>query len=79
MLSFSIESAPGERENSPWRRGGLRFAFSWSDHGRIGRALEMTLQPFSANFSKIWECNFAWQAQYMVRFAGDACRSAHCK
>ena len=36
---------------------------SVSDHGRIGRALEMTLQPFSANFSKIWECNFAWQVQ----------------
>jgi len=23
----------------------------WSDHGRIGCALSMTLQPFSANFS----------------------------
>ena len=31
---------------------------SWSDHSRIGRALDMTLQPFSANFSKIWDCNF---------------------
>ena len=72
MLSFSIDSAPGERENSPWRRGGLRFAFSWLDHGRIGRALEMTLHPFSAKF-------LSWQAQYMVRLPGDACRSAHCK
>ena len=33
---------------------------SWSDHGRIGRALEMPLQLFSVNFSKIWECYFAW-------------------
>ena len=23
--------------------------------------------------------NFAWQAQYLVRLEGDACRSAHCK
>ena len=33
---------------------------SWSDHARIGRALEMPLQLCSVNFSKIWECNFAW-------------------
>ena len=45
---------------------------SWSDHGRIGRALELTLQLFSANFSLILECNFAWQAQYLVRLEGDA-------
>ena len=52
-----------------------------SDHARImlgwGRLLEMTLQPFSAHSS--WKCNFAWQAQYLVRLQGDACRSAHCK
>ena len=52
---------------------------SFSDHSRIGRALEMPLQLFSVNFSKIWECNFAWQTQYLVRLQGDACRSAHCK
>ena len=52
---------------------------SCSDHARIGRALEMPLQLFSVNFSKIWECNFAWQAQYLVRLQGAACRSAHCK
>ena len=59
---------------------------SWSDrsrimlgYSRIGRALQMALQPFSVNFSKIWKCNFAWQAQYLVRLQGDACRSAHCK
>ena len=51
----------------------MRFAFSFSgvgsfsDHARIGRALEMPLQLFSENFSKIRECNFAWQAQYLVR------------
>ena len=52
---------------------------SFSDHARIGRALEMPLQLFSVNFSKIRECNFAWQAQYLVRLEGDACCSAHCK
>ena len=52
---------------------------SCSDHARIGRALELTLQLFSANFSLILECNFAWQAQYLVRLEGDACCSAHCK
>ena len=25
------------------------------------------------------ESHFAWQAQYLVRLAGDACSSAHCK
>ena len=39
----------------------------------------MPIQLFSVNFSKIWECNFACQAQYLVRLQGDACRSAHCK
>ena len=52
---------------------------SWSDHGRIVPALELTLQLFSANFSLNLECNFAWQAQYLVRLEGDACCSAHCK
>ena len=52
---------------------------SCSDHVRIVPALELTLQLFSANFSLILECNFAWQAQYLVRLEGDACCSAHCK
>ena len=51
---------------------------SWSDHVRIVPALELTRQLFSANFSLILECNFAWQAQYLVRLEGDACCSAHC-
>ena len=62
---------------------------SWSDHSRImvgsfsdsriGRALEMTLQPFSANLSQILEGHFSWQAQYLVRLEGDICCSTHCK
>ena len=43
------ESAPGEREKKP-RRGGLRFAFSWSDHGRI------ILGSFSDR--ALWKCDF---------------------
>ena len=52
---------------------------SWSERSRIGRALEMPLQLFSVHFSKIWDCNFAWQAQYLVRLEVDACCVAHCK
>ena len=37
-----------------------------SERSRIGRALEMTLQPFSANLSQILEGHFSWQAQYLV-------------
>ena len=52
---------------------------SCSDHARIVPALELTLQLFTVNFSLILECNFAWQAQYLVRLEGDACCSAHWK
>ena len=52
---------------------------SFSDHGRIGRALEMTFHPFSANFFEILENHFAWQAQYLVSLDNDTCCSAHCK
>ena len=52
---------------------------SWSDHARIGRALEMPLQLFSAIFCLILGGHFAWQAQYLVRLEGVACCSAHCK
>ena len=52
---------------------------SVSDHGRIGRALEMTFHLFSANFYEMLGGHFAWQAQYLVRLQGDACCSAHCK
>ena len=68
-----------ERTGSVLQFHGRIMFGSWSDHARIGRALEMTLQLFSANFSLILECNFAWQAQYLVRLEGDACCSAHCK
>ena len=52
---------------------------SFSDHGRIGRALEMTFHPFSANFSEILDGHFSWQAQYLVSLDYDTCCSAHCK
>ena len=52
---------------------------SCSDHGRIGRALEMTFHPFSANCFEIRDSHFSWQAQYLVSLDYDACCSAHCK
>ena len=39
---------------------------SWSHHARIGPALEMTFHLFSKIFSEISQCNFLWQAQYLV-------------
>ena len=59
----------------------VRIMFgSCSDHGRIMfESSPHWIQLFSANFSLILECNFAWQAQYLVRLEGDACCSAHCK
>ena len=82
MLYFSIQNARGGRERSPRLRGGLRtdgFMVGCSDHGRIGRALEMTFHPFSANFFEILDGHFSWQAQYLVSLDYDACCSAHCK
>ena len=52
---------------------------SFSDHARIGRALEMTFHPFSANFFEILDGHFSWQAQYLVSLDNDTCYSAHCK
>ena len=52
---------------------------SWSDHSRIGRALEMTCHPFSANFFEILDSHFSWQAQYLVSLDYDTCCSTHCK
>ena len=52
---------------------------SWSDHSRIVPALEMTFHLFSKILSEILQCNFAWQAQYLVRLDRDTCCSAHCK
>ena len=49
-----------------------------SDHSRIGRALKMPLQLFSANFCQMLRGHFAWQAQYLVRLEGVDCCSAHC-
>ena len=58
---------------------GCGLTVSCSDHGRIGRALEMTFHPFSANFSEISDGHFSWQAQYLVSLDYDTCCSAHCK
>ena len=58
---------------------GCGLTGSCSDHGRIGRALEMTFHPFSANFFEILDGHFSWQAQYLVSLDYDACCSAHCK
>ena len=33
--------------------------------------------PYVADINH--ESHFTWQAQYLVRLAGDACSSAHCK
>ena len=60
-------------------RGGLRtdgfMVGSCSDHARIGRALEMTFHPFSANFFEILDGHFSWQAQYLVSLDNDTCCS----
>ena len=50
-----------------------------SERSRIGRALEMTFQLFSANFCQMLDGHFAWQAQYVVSLAGDICCSSHWK
>ena len=52
---------------------------SFSDHSRIGPALEMTFQLFSRNFFEMLESHFAWQAQYLVMLEDATCCSAHCK
>ena len=62
-----------------WCAAGCRLTGSCSDHARIGRALEMTFQLFSANFRQMLGGHFVWQAQYMVSLEGDICCSAHCK
>ena len=38
----------------------------------------MTFDPFSEIFSML-QCYFLWQAQYLVKFNGVSCCSAHCK
>ena len=52
---------------------------SFSDHGRIGPALEMTFHLFLEIFFEILQCHFSWQAQYLVRLDSDTCCSAHWK
>ena len=54
---------------------GSGLTVSFSDHGRIGPALEMTFQHFSDVCFEILQCNFSWQAQYLGRLEGDTCCS----
>ena len=79
MLLVSAKSNLRGAAGSVLRFLGRIMLGSVSDHGRIGRALEMPLQLFSANFCQMLGGHFAWQAQYLVRLEGDACCSAHCK
>ena len=58
---------------------GCGLTVSFSDHGRIGHALEMTFHLFSPNFSQILDGDFSWQAQYLVRLDNNTCCSAHWK
>ena len=63
---------------------GLRFHAriilgSFSDHGRIGPALEMTFHLFLEIFFDILQCHFSWQVQYLGRLNSDTCCSAHWK
>ena len=74
MLYFSKLLVVGVKSNLGCEAGG-----SCSDHSRIGRALEMTFHPFSANFFEILDGHFSWQAQYLVSLDNDTCCSAHCK
>ena len=66
MLYFSIQNARGGVKGNLGCEAGCGLTVSWSDHARIGRALEMTFHPFSANFFEILDGHFSWQAQYLV-------------
>ena len=77
-LYFTIEIVVSSKSKLGCEAGcGLSVLFS--DHARIGPALEMTFHQFSDICSEILQCNFLWQAQYLRRLEGDTCCSAHCK
>ena len=79
MLVVGVKSNLGCEAGCGGRFPARMLLGSFSDHSRIGPALEMTFQLFSRNFSKILESHFAWQAQYLVSLDNDTCCSAHCK
>ena len=79
MLVVSSKSNLGCEAGCGLRFHGRIMVGSWSDHSRIVPALEMTFHLFSKILSEILQCNFAWQAQYLVRLDRDTCCSAHCK
>ena len=79
MLVVGVKGNLGCEAGCGWTVSCSDHVGSFWDHGRIGRALEMTFHPFSANFFEILGGHFSGQAQYLVSLDYDACCSAHCK
>ena len=73
MLYFSIQTVRPERKSNLGWVAGCGLTETVSERSRIGRALEMTFQLFSANFCQMLDGHFAWQAQYLVTLEGDIC------
>ena len=82
VVFFNRKCSWRARKVTSMLRGGLRRTVScsdvarimlgsFSDHSRIGPALEMTFQLFSRNFFEMLESYFAWQAQYSLMFHLD--------
>ena len=70
LLLGSAKSSLGGAAGCGLRFHGRIILGSFSDRSRI---VEMRLQPFSLNISQIWECNFVWQAQYLMKFRCHFC------
>ena len=68
MLVVSSKSNLGCEAGCGLRFHGRIMVGSFSDHGRIGSALEMTFHLFLEIFFEILQCHFSWQAQYLVTF-----------
>ena len=79
MLVVGVKSNLGCEAGCGGRFPARIILGSFSDHSRIGPALEMTFQLFSRNFFEMLESHFAWQAQYLVMLEDATCCSAHCK
>ena len=79
MLVLGVKSNLGCEAGCGGRFPARIILGSFSDHSRIGPALEMTFQLFSRNFFEMLESHFAWQAQYSLMFQDDTGCSAHWK
>ena len=79
MLVVGVKSNLGCEAGCGGRFPARIILGSFSDHSRIGPALEMTFQLFSRNFFEMLESHFAWQAQFLVMLEDATCCSAHCK